>query len=157
MRLARLQGNAPYFSGFAASSGCGAVTFRRIFSRFCAATNREKLSDQIREGKRADQEQHAVRLPVVHHFVHCLGAKSGCIPAPLLGSSVQHATFGGLLSRHRQHAPCPSRGLCYDKHHVRAVTVAVAMPDTLPCVLKGRSGTGGHGKPRQSLVYLSVH
>src|SRR2546427_606555 len=42
-----------------------------------------------------------------------------------------------LLSRHRQHAPRPSGGLCYDKHHVRAVTVAVALPDKLPCVLRG--------------------
>src|SRR5919108_6613855 len=99
----------------------------------------------------------AARLPGAHHVVHCVGTKSGRKPAPWRGSSVQHATFGGLLSRHRQHAPRPSRGLCYDKHHVRAVTVAVVIPDKLPCVLKGRSGTGGQGKPRQSLVDLSVH
>jgi hypothetical protein len=30
------------------------------------------------------------------------------------------------------------RGLCYDKHHVLAVTVTVTIPDQLPCVLRGR-------------------
>jgi hypothetical protein len=38
------------------------------------------------------------------------------------------------------------RGLCYDQHHVWKVTVVVTLPDTLPCVLRGRSGTDGQGQ-----------
>ena len=30
------------------------------------------------------------------------------------------------------------RGLCYDQHHVWLVTVVVTLPDTRPCVLRGK-------------------
>src|SRR5262249_45565396 len=38
------------------------------------------------------------------------------------------------------------RELCYDQHQVWMVTVVVTLPDTLPCVLRGGSGTGGQGQ-----------
>ena len=37
-------------------------------------------------------------------------------------------------------------GLYYDQHHVWMVTVVVTLPDTLPCVLRGGSGTEGQGQ-----------
>src|SRR5437870_4521870 len=41
------------------------------------------------------------------------------------------------MSSHEQPPPHPSGGLCYDKHHVWAVTVMVTIPHKLPCVLRG--------------------
>jgi hypothetical protein len=37
-------------------------------------------------------------------------------------------------------------GLYYDQHQVWRVTVVVTLPDTLPCVLRGGSGTDGQGQ-----------
>ena len=34
------------------------------------------------------------------------------------------------------------RGLCYDKPHVWAVTRTVTLPETLPCVLRGKEDQG---------------
>jgi hypothetical protein len=39
----------------------------------------------------------------------------------------------------------PSGGLCYDQHQVWTVTVAVTLPETLPCVLRGGGGSVGKG------------
>ena len=38
------------------------------------------------------------------------------------------------------------RGLCYDQHQVWMVTVVVTLPETVPCVLRGGSETGGQGQ-----------
>src|SRR5262245_47682938 len=42
------------------------------------------------------------------------------------------------MSSHKQCPPHLSEGLCYDKHQVWTVTIAVTIPDILPCVLGGK-------------------
>jgi hypothetical protein len=54
-----------------------------------------------------------------------------------VGGDARHETFGRQLSSHKQHPPHPFGGLCYDKRHVWALTVAVTIPHKLLCGLRG--------------------
>jgi hypothetical protein len=59
---------------------------------------------------------HAV-LAVAPRFVQCSEVAMARTARHGVGGDAKHETFGRLLSSHKQHAPRPSRGLCYDKRH----------------------------------------
>ena len=81
-------------------------------------------------------------------LLHTVTASGFCTaPGWVIGHISPSPHNGRLLIR-------PSGGLCYDKHHIWVVTVAVTIPDKLPCVLRGDFGVLIDQKDQVSLVLL---
>jgi hypothetical protein len=61
-------------------------------------------------------------------FVQCCGRQKAHNASNGIWGDFPLETKCGLLSSHKQHPPHPFGGLCYDKHPVWALTVAVTIP-----------------------------
>ena len=62
------------------------------------------------------------------------------------GGAPGHALHSGRYPKLRRGSDEEQCGLYYNQHQVWMVTIVVTLPETLPCVLRGGSGTDGQGQ-----------
>ena len=101
---------------------------------------RQHFTDTLTPHSTCDQSRDVPSYTTITGFTRCVlrARREGRLSANCGRTvTVTRYTFWLQLSSHKQHPPHPSGRLCYDKHHVWAVTVAVTIPHKLPCGLMG--------------------